>query len=161
VSTNHQPILCVICRKPARREDRVRTRKGGHTHRACLDKATKAGHAGASTPPAGQRPERPAPAAVQWDAPEQRRGPGTPSRFPGKCPMCDEGYPAKTLVTKIFAGWAHTLCVFPDSAAPSSAGAREFEENRAAILSGETFRSQKPSTWRRGGSPSSSGGARR
>ncbi|MFF4653574.1 hypothetical protein [Streptomyces sp. NPDC001380] len=37
------------------------------------------------------------------------------------------------------------------------AAVREFERNREAVTSGETYRSQKPSTWRRGGSPSSVG----
>ncbi|MFG2698855.1 hypothetical protein [Kitasatospora sp. NPDC048407] len=68
--------------------------------------------------------------------------------------MCKEAYPAKTRVTKIFAGWAHTDCVFPPETRSNGGPAVAFEENRQAVLSGETFRSRAPSTWRRKSSPS-------
>jgi hypothetical protein len=63
--------------------------------------------------------------------------------------MCQKPYPAQTLVSKIFAGWAHTSCVFPDSTRQLSPGAQSFLDNKNAVLSGETFRGQKPSAWRR------------
>ncbi|MEV4617024.1 hypothetical protein AB0K43_31165 [Kitasatospora sp. NPDC049258] len=74
--------------------------------------------------------------------------------------MCEQAYPAKTRVTKIFAGWAHTDCVFPPASRRDGGPAAAFEENRQAVLSGETFRGRAPSTWRRGSSPSSSRGRR-
>ncbi|MFF0754342.1 hypothetical protein [Streptomyces sp. NPDC004267] len=74
--------------------------------------------------------------------------------------MCETRYPAQTLVTKVFAGWAHSNCVFPPETRPAPGAAGEFERNRQAVLSGETFRSQAPSTWRLGSSPSSGGGRR-
>jgi hypothetical protein len=37
------------------------------------------------------------------------------------------------------------------------AAEKAFEQNRAAVLAGETFRGHKASTWRVGGSPSSTG----
>ncbi|XXZ53153.1 hypothetical protein AAGT00_35290 (plasmid) [Streptomyces cavourensis] len=74
--------------------------------------------------------------------------------------MCEKPYPAKTLVTKVFAGWAHSDCVFPPETRSPAGTAGGFERNRQAVLSGETFRSRAPSTWRRGSSPSSGGGRR-
>ncbi len=76
--------------------------------------------------------------------------------YPGTCPACFKGYAKGEIITKVTDGWGHPGC------APRklSAAEREFARNKARIESGETFRGQKPSDWRRGSSPSSTRPAR-
>ncbi|MFJ5787939.1 hypothetical protein [Streptomyces hydrogenans] len=75
---------------------------------------------------------------------------------PGTCPACFKDYDKGTVITKLSDGWGHRAC------APRKPSAAElaFARNKARIESGETFRSQKPSDWRLGSSPSSSRPAR-
>ncbi|MEU3481011.1 hypothetical protein AB0E66_22900 [Streptomyces sp. NPDC033753] len=75
---------------------------------------------------------------------------------PGTCPACLKDYDKGTVITKLSDGWGHCAC------APRKPSAAElaFTRNKARIESGETFRSQKPSDWRLGSSPSSSRPAR-
>ncbi|PZT73058.1 hypothetical protein DNK56_34265 [Streptomyces sp. AC1-42W] len=76
--------------------------------------------------------------------------------YPGTCPACFKDYAKGDVITKVTDGWGHPGC------APRqlSAAEREFARNKARIESGETFRGQKPSDWRRGASPSSTRPAR-
>jgi hypothetical protein len=76
--------------------------------------------------------------------------------YGGTCPACFKDYAKGEVITKVTEGWGHPGC------APRklSAAEREFARNKARIESGETFRGQKPSDWRRGASPSSSRPAR-
>lgn len=76
--------------------------------------------------------------------------------YPGTCPACFQGYGKGEVITKVSEGWGHPGC------APRhlSAAEREFARNKARIESGETFRAQKSSDWRRGASPSSTRPAR-
>jgi len=60
-------------------------------------------------------------------------------------------HPAKTKLTKTPLGWGHTAC------SPRPLAEAEYVRNKAAVESGETYRSQAPSTWRRKGSPSTYG----
>ncbi|MGN2365565.1 hypothetical protein [Streptomyces luridiscabiei] len=71
--------------------------------------------------------------------------------YGGTCPACFKDYAKGEVITKVTEGWGHPGC------APRklSAAEREFARNKARIESGETFRAQKPSDWRRGASPSS------
>jgi hypothetical protein len=76
--------------------------------------------------------------------------------YPGTCPACFKHYGKGEAITKVADGWGHPGC------APRklSAVEREFARNKARIESGETYRAQKPSDWRRGASPSSTRPAR-
>ncbi|MGW7341248.1 hypothetical protein [Streptomyces sp. NPDC054808] len=76
--------------------------------------------------------------------------------YPGTCSACFKDYSKGEVITKVAEGWGHPAC------APRklSAAEREFARNKARIESGETFRAQKPSDWRRGASPSSTRPAR-
>ncbi|MDP9607749.1 hypothetical protein [Streptomyces demainii] len=76
--------------------------------------------------------------------------------YPGTCPACFKDYAKGEVITKVTDRWRHRGC------APRqlSAAEREFARNKARIESGETFRGQKPSDWRRGASPSSTRPAR-
>lgn len=67
---------------------------------------------------------------------------------PGSCPACFKDYGKGTVITKVGESWGHPGC------APRQLSVvdREFERNKARIESGETFRSRKPSDWRRGAS---------
>ncbi|WP_189716425.1 hypothetical protein [Streptomyces chryseus] len=76
--------------------------------------------------------------------------------YPGTCPACFKDYAKDEVITKVADGWGHPGC----APRPLSAAEREFARNKARIESGETFRGQKPSDWRRGASPSSSRPAR-
>lgn len=76
--------------------------------------------------------------------------------YGGTCPACFKDYSKGEVITKVTEGWGHPGC------APRrlSAAEREFARNKVRIESGETFRGQKPSDWRRGASPSSTRPAR-
>ncbi|WP_424893247.1 hypothetical protein [Streptomyces sp. XH2] len=76
--------------------------------------------------------------------------------YAGTCPACSKGYGKGEVITKVTEGWGHPGC------APRRMSAAElaFARNKAAIESGETFRSRKPSDWRLGSSPSSTRPAR-
>jgi hypothetical protein len=76
--------------------------------------------------------------------------------YPGTCPACFKDYGKGEVITKVGESWGHPDC------APRqlSAAEREFERNKALIEIGETFRSRKPSDWRRGASVSSTRPAR-
>ncbi|MEU5416055.1 hypothetical protein [Streptomyces clavifer] len=76
--------------------------------------------------------------------------------YGGTCPACFKDYAKGEVITKVTEGWGHPGC----APRPLSAAEREFARNKARIESGETFRGQKPSDWRRGASPSSSRPAR-
>ncbi|MEU6353172.1 hypothetical protein ABZ896_28250 [Streptomyces sp. NPDC047072] len=76
--------------------------------------------------------------------------------YPGTCPACLKDYDKGTVITKVGENWGHPGCA-PRQA---SAAEREFARNKARIESGETFRSRKPSDWRRGASVSSTRPAR-
>ncbi|MFE3591383.1 hypothetical protein ACFXOY_28215 [Streptomyces niveus] len=78
------------------------------------------------------------------------------AEFPGTCPACFKGYGKGEVITKVTDGWGHPGC----APRQMSAAEREFARNKARIESGETFRGQKPSDWRRGASPSSTRPAR-
>ncbi|MFJ6669050.1 hypothetical protein [Streptomyces sp. NPDC091383] len=74
---------------------------------------------------------------------------------PGACLACFKDSKGE-VVTKVSDRWGYPGC------APGQhfAAEREFARNKARIESGETFRSQRPSNWRRGASPSSTRAAR-
>ncbi|MGW6206291.1 hypothetical protein ACWF9B_21945 [Streptomyces sp. NPDC055089] len=76
--------------------------------------------------------------------------------YGGTCPACFKDYAKGEAITKVTDGWGHPGC------APRklSTAEREFARNKARIESGETFRGQKTSDWRRGSSPSSTRPAR-
>jgi hypothetical protein len=76
--------------------------------------------------------------------------------YPGTCPACFKDYGKGEVIMKVGESWGHPGC------APRqlSAAEREFERNKARIESGETFRSRKPSDWRRGASVSGTRPAR-
>lgn len=76
--------------------------------------------------------------------------------YGGTCPSCFKDYAKGEVITKVADGWGHPGC----APRPLSAAEREFARNKARIESGDTFRGQKPSDWRRGASPSSSRPAR-
>ncbi|MCA1221616.1 hypothetical protein [Streptomyces sp. 8L] len=76
--------------------------------------------------------------------------------YPGTCPACFKDYAKGDVITKVTDGWGHPGC----APRQMSAAEREFARNKARIESGETFRAQKPSDWRRGASPSSTRPAR-
>jgi hypothetical protein len=76
--------------------------------------------------------------------------------YPGTCPACFKDYAKGEVITKVTDGWGHPGC----APRQMSAAEREFARNKARIESGETFRGQKPSDWRRGASPSSTRPAR-
>ncbi|WP_237525021.1 hypothetical protein [Streptomyces sp. SID5643] len=76
--------------------------------------------------------------------------------YPGTCPACFKDYAKGEVITKVTDGWGHPGC----APRQMSAAEREFARNKARIESGETFRGQKPSDWRRGSSPSSTRPAR-
>lgn len=76
--------------------------------------------------------------------------------YPGICPACFKDYDKGTVITKVGENWGHPGC----APRQPSAAQREFERNKARIDSGETFRSRKPSDWRRGASVSSTRPAR-
>lgn len=76
--------------------------------------------------------------------------------YPGTCPACFKDYANGEVITKVTDGWGHPGC----APRQMSAAEREFARNKARIESGETFRGQKPSDWRRGASPSSTRPAR-
>ncbi|MGW2050825.1 hypothetical protein ACWCPF_37480 [Streptomyces sp. NPDC001858] len=76
--------------------------------------------------------------------------------YPGTCPACFKDYDKGTVITKVGENWGHPGC----APRQPSAAEREFERNKARIESGETFRSRKPSDWRRGASVSSTRPAR-
>ncbi|MEU9624350.1 hypothetical protein ACIODT_38590 [Streptomyces sp. NPDC088251] len=73
-----------------------------------------------------------------------------------ECPACFKDYGKGEVIKKVTDGWGNPGC------APRqlSAAERESVRNKARIESGETFRAQKPSDWRRGASPSSTRPAR-
>lgn len=70
--------------------------------------------------------------------------------YPGTCPTCFKDYDKGTVITKVGETWGHPGC----TPRQPSAAEREFEQNKARIDSGQTFRSRKPSDWRVGSSPS-------
>ncbi|MEU2855637.1 hypothetical protein [Streptomyces syringium] len=74
----------------------------------------------------------------------------------GTCPACLKDYDKGVVIMKVSEGWGHLAC----APRKMSAAEREFARNKAAIESGETFRSRKPSDWRLGSSPSSTRPAR-
>ncbi|MFB8105869.1 hypothetical protein ACFC3O_24045 [Streptomyces sp. NPDC056007] len=76
--------------------------------------------------------------------------------YGGTCPVCFKDYAKGEVITKVTEGWGHPGCAPRRLSAPE----REFARNKARIESGETFRGQKPSDWRRGASPSSTRPAR-
>ncbi|MCX4902387.1 hypothetical protein [Streptomyces sp. NBC_00892] len=76
--------------------------------------------------------------------------------YPGTCPACFKDYAKGEVITKVTDGWGHPGC----APRQMSAAEREFARNKARIESGETFRGQKLSGWRRGASPSSTRPAR-
>ncbi|MFF0142364.1 hypothetical protein ACFYRN_38735 [Streptomyces sp. NPDC005227] len=76
--------------------------------------------------------------------------------YPGTCPACFKDYGKGDVITKVIGGWGHPGC----APRQMSAAEREFARNKARIESGETFRAQKASDWRRGSSPSSTRPAR-
>lgn len=76
--------------------------------------------------------------------------------YPATCPACFKDYAKGEVITKVTDGWGHPGC----APRQMSAAEREFARNKARIESGETFRGQKPSDWRRGASPSSTRPAR-
>ncbi|MGW0963783.1 hypothetical protein ACWD4K_33310 [Streptomyces gelaticus] len=76
--------------------------------------------------------------------------------YPGTCSACFKDYAKGEVITKVTEGWGHSGC----ASRQLSAAEREFARNKARIKSGEMFRSQKPSGWRRGASLSSTWPAR-
>lgn len=59
------------------------------------------------------------------------------ARFNGNCPLCDRRiYAGSPIAQDSMGDWGHASCATND-----------LERDR--ILSGDTFRSRKPSTWRR------------
>ncbi|WP_432038643.1 hypothetical protein [Streptomyces cucumeris] len=76
--------------------------------------------------------------------------------YPGTCPICFKAYDKGEVITRVTDGWGHPGCA-PAQLSPAE---REFARNKARIESGETYRAQKPSDWRRGASPSSTRPAR-
>lgn len=71
--------------------------------------------------------------------------------YPGTCPACFKHYAKGEVITKVTDRSEHPGC----APRQMSVVEREFAPNRARSESGETFRGQKPSGWRRGASPSS------
>ncbi|GAA3767198.1 hypothetical protein [Streptomyces chiangmaiensis] len=76
--------------------------------------------------------------------------------YPGTCPACFKDYAKGEVITKVTDRWGHPGCAFRQL----SAAEREFARNKARIESGETFRGQKPSDWRREASSSNTRPAR-
>jgi hypothetical protein len=142
-STGSSRAVCAICKKRFRSTDTKTTASTGSVvHDRCLSRAKKAGLG-------KQGPERRQPSKPK-NTPSKPNGTdtaGIPARFPGTCAVCDRGYAEGTRIRKTPDGkWGHAACAAPRSA---------FARNKAMIEAGETFRSQKPSNWRRGEGPSS------
>ncbi|WP_270886536.1 hypothetical protein [Pedococcus sp. 5OH_020] len=116
-------------------DDGARTKKGHPVHALCLEQARMA----------GARIQ--APNNMQHSGPKKERAGLTASR-PGRCPICMRLFGAGTPIGPCLDGqWGHASC-----AGAQQAAAR----NKAEILAGETYRSRRESTWRRGVSPGSS-----
>ncbi|GAA4339871.1 hypothetical protein GCM10023086_75120 [Streptomyces venetus] len=98
--------------------------------------------------PAAKKPAAKKPAAKE--AVPLPRG-SVRAAYPGICPACFKDYAKGEDLTKVTDHWGHPAC----APRQMSAAEREFARNKARIESGETFRGQKPSDWRRGASPSS------
>jgi 5-methylcytosine-specific restriction endonuclease McrA len=102
--------------------------------------AIKTGAAGGAARKAGRSPVS---SSRTTSAVPKPRVPGVvPARRAGSCPFCAQPYPAATPIAKVGTGWGHDYCATESS-------------RRAEILSGDTYASRKPSTWRRGAGPAS------
>lgn len=155
LSMPSKPGRCPMCRKSVPASETTRTRAGKPIHAACMavaksekverQKSTPSGGNGGRTgkPKQRSRRTRMTPAGGHADAAPG----GVPAKFNGQCPLCPGRWAAGERIGKSADGtWAHAACASAE---------REFRRNQEAVLSGETFRSQKPSDWRRGASPSS------
>lgn len=76
--------------------------------------------------------------------------------YPGTCPACLKDYGNGEVITQATEGRRHPGC----PPRHLSAAEREVAPNKVRIDSGETFRSRKPSDWRRGAAVSSTRPAR-
>lgn len=68
------------------------------------------------------------------------------AKYPGTCATCEKPYSKGDPLRNTDKGWGHQACAPARSAMGTHA---------ARVRSGETYRSQKPSTWRLGVSPGS------
>ncbi len=128
-------LRCPICRAPLTDDDGARTKKGHPVHAACLEQARATG-AGSQAAHGEGRPAT------------NTQGAGLRASRPGCCPICLLAFAAGTRIGPCLDGqWCHASC-----AGAQQAAAR----NKAEILAGETYRSRRESTWRRGVSPGSS-----
>ena len=80
------------------------------------------------------------------------------ARFPGNCPVCGKDFKVTDPIDQTAEGWAHYRCVNvkPPTKANgkkkrngSASALKVFEANKKRIESGETYRGQKPSDYRR------------
>ncbi|WP_371664751.1 hypothetical protein [Streptomyces sp. NBC_00280] len=76
--------------------------------------------------------------------------------YAGTCPACFKDYGKGEVIRKAGESWGLPGC----APRQMSVAEREFARKKARIESGETFRSRKPSDWRRGASVSSTRPAR-
>lgn len=159
-------VPCPVCGEAAGGQCRRPDRKARppHPQRVALAAASADGPAPAKGPataeerppvggapaPTGRSAGRKAAArgAPEAGVPEQRGA--VRAAFAGTCPVCMRHFDRGTEVQRVGNGWGHAACAAPGRAAA------EFRRNKAAIEAGATFRGRKPSTWRRGTSPSSS-----
>ena len=115
-------------------DDGARTKKGDPVHSSCLEQARVAG---GGTPT--QKEDRSGSQAARA---------GLTASRPGRCPICMRLFGVGTPIGHCLDGqWGHASC-----AGAQQAAAR----NKAEIMAGETYRSGRQSTWRRGASPGSS-----
>ncbi|AJC61946.1 hypothetical protein [Streptomyces sp. 769] len=116
-------------------------KRPGKAQREAIERAQVAKKAGGGKPAAKKTAKKSVPLP---------RG-SVRAAHPSTCPVCFEDYGKGEAIMKVTGGWGHSSC------APRqlSAAEGEFARNKARIDSGETFRGQKPSDWRRGASPSS------
>ncbi len=116
-------------------DDGARTKKGDRVHAYCLEQARVAGSGSQAASDRGK-------------VGTNSKGTGVTATRPGRCPICLRPFAVGTPIGKCVDGqWAHASC-----AGAHQAAAR----NKAEILAGETYRSRRQSTWRRGASPGSS-----
>ena len=82
------------------------------------------------------------------------------AKFPGTCPVCNKAFEAGVTIDRVGdAGWGHYLCVHVKDSRQTGKSKKKrngsakaeaaFLANKARIESGETFRSQYPSTFRK------------
>ncbi|OXM47545.1 hypothetical protein CFP75_23845 [Amycolatopsis alba DSM 44262] len=114
---------------------RVRTRRG----RGPGPGAGAGAGAGAVKTSSGE-PARKQAAERQKEKPPGAAAAKIAARYPGICCACDRSYPKGELLGRVGSGWGHEACA-------------KIAAETEKIRTGETFRRQRPSTWRRGAGP--------